>query len=128
MKQTSIDAYNTIKENGLLSKMRMEVYDCLHAWGDMTGRELNRHLGGVSFHKRLSELQNLGVIETDGERPCDVTGQVSTVWRVNGCLPVRADVDGRPTRKDLLKRIEFLEAENADLREQLREEQLIFNM
>lgn len=88
---TSRKAYYEIKREGLLSRSRMQVYECLYHNGAMTGRELNETLGNDSAHKRLSELHKRGVITKKGKRDCRITGRTATVWVVTEALPSEPD-------------------------------------
>ena len=42
IRQTSIDCYNKIKAEGLLSKRRLEVYEILFHHGQLTANEIVR--------------------------------------------------------------------------------------
>jgi len=87
-KRTSIKAFKEITEEGLLSKMRYKVYKELYLNGPATGSELNNRLDGYSYHKRLSELRDLGVVEEICTRKCNVSNRLATVWNViYGRLP-----------------------------------------
>lgn len=92
LRRTSCDAYETIKANGLLSRMRWQVYSQLYRHGPQTARELGDALASpgmtmTSYHKRCSELERLGVARTIGKRKCGITGFVSMVWDVTDELP-----------------------------------------
>ena len=87
MRQTSIQAYKQIEANGLLSRVRWMVYSHLFHHGPLTGGELNRQMGGGGYHKRLSELESLGVIVGTGIRVCSVTGMKCEQWDVTCALP-----------------------------------------
>ena len=78
MRYESIDAYYDIKP--LLSKMREKVLLCVLNNGPCTGRQINKILNSQSAHKRLSELERLGLIEPGGCGKCPITGQESTLW------------------------------------------------
>lgn len=115
VRQTSIDVYHRIKAEGLLSKMRWEVYDVLFREGPLTGKELDRKLGTDSAHKRLSELKQLGVIADSGEkvRPCTVSGELVVEWDVTAALPEKATTppkqsSPRPSSGELSKAVEDL--------------------
>ena len=65
---TSDTAWKRINEEGLLSPMRLRVYNALCQFGPATSGELTIHLlksgpntGNPSFHKRLAELEAQGV-------------------------------------------------------------------
>lgn len=92
MRQTSIETYQQIEEGGLLSEMRWTVYRTLFHHGPLTGRELNQRLGegattSASYHKRLSELELLGVAYVTRERVCTITGRNACEWDVTDKLP-----------------------------------------
>lgn len=116
MRQTSIQAYQQIEAHGLLSRVRWVVYSHLFRHGPLTGSELNSQLGGVSFHKRLSELERLGVVYTMGKRNCDVTGMECEQWDVTAGLPVGASTSGtpRPSRTEFGQALAELRVVHSD--------------
>lgn len=87
-RQTSIDVFNQIREEGLLSRMRWLVYSWLYDNGPATGRELNEGMGIPHAHVRLHELRNRQAVVELGNRKCRITGQTSIEWDVTGNLPV----------------------------------------
>lgn len=94
MRQTSIDCYNEIKANGLLSKRRMEVYEILFNHGAMTANEIVRkskisypNTNPSSFHARLSELKKYGVIIEVGEKKDVISGNNCYIWDLTDRLP-----------------------------------------
>lgn len=96
IRDTSIHAYQTIKDNGLLSERRWQVYDCLYHHGPATGNELllkfTERFGKFNGNSpvvtsRLSELRDLGVAVEVRERPCTITGHNAIEWAVLDCLP-----------------------------------------
>ena len=96
VRSTSLEAYNMIKENGLLSKRKWEVYDILFRLGPLTAhevvgvaRENYPNANQTSFNARLSELVNLGCIEVVGEKINVTSGALNFLWDVNGRLPVK---------------------------------------
>lgn len=86
MRQTSIDAWEDIKASGVLGLEQLRAYECLFRHGPLTGREIDDRLG-VDMHKRLSELERLGVVKCNGKRECRVTGRQVHEWDVT---PYRA--------------------------------------
>lgn len=90
---TSRKAYREIKREGLLSDARMRVYEALCTEGAMTGRELDEYLGSESAHKRLSELESLGVAESVEKRKCSITGRTAKLWRTTEELPSESNSD-----------------------------------
>ena len=79
-RQTSIDCYHKIKSEGLLSKMRLRVYEAILNNAPCTSAEalstmLSEHSAITSSRARFTELRELGVIYEKGERACTVTGR-----------------------------------------------------
>lgn len=94
MRTTSIRVYREIKESGLLSRMRWRVYRVVFKHGPLTAHELDTHLAApeetkTSYHKRLSELERVGVCRVVGERPCTITGRSALLWDVTDNLPTK---------------------------------------
>lgn len=94
MRSTSIKAYNEIKENGLLSKRRFEVYDYLYHHGAKTQNEVARYYqklypnaGARSWGARFAELKELGVIKEVGTKADSVSGHTTILWDVTENLP-----------------------------------------
>ena len=92
-RQTSIDCYNEIKEEGLLSTMRFKVYEAIlkkapctsgEAFAIMTTKE-----NQISQSRaRFTELRELGVIYEKGEKQCSITGRTAIEWDLTDRLPV----------------------------------------
>ena len=92
-RQTSIDCYNQIKEQGLLSNMRFKVYEAIlkkapctsgEAFATMTTKE-----NQISQSRaRFTELRELGVIYEKGEKKCSITGRNVIEWDLTDRLPV----------------------------------------
>mgnify|MGYP003660184696 FL=1 len=89
-RQTSIDCYNEIKEQGLLSNMRFEVYSALLSIGKpSTTREVYETMNVLKQEAtRFTELRNLGVIYEVQNRKCTITGRTSIEWGLTDRLPV----------------------------------------
>ena len=92
MRQTSIDCYNAIKAEGLLSKRRFETYEAMVKIAPCTASEVQKSInyfdGGRDCMKRISELNKLGVIYDKGTRTCNVTGRNVVEWDLTDRLPV----------------------------------------
>tara|TARA_R110002051_G_scaffold2277_1_gene11778 strand:+ start:2488 stop:2910 length:423 start_codon:yes stop_codon:yes gene_type:complete len=92
-RQTSIDCYNQIKEQGLLSNMRFKVYEAIlkkapctsgEAFATMTTKE-----NQISQSRaRFTELRELGVIYERGEKQCSITGRNVIEWDLTDRLPI----------------------------------------
>jgi hypothetical protein len=107
VRQTSIAAYNQIKADGTLSRMRWKVYDYLFHHGPLTRTEVDMGLKGPgevnpSYHKRLSELERQGVVTTVGRKTCNITGKECELWDVTAlATPIPFDATSKsPSRKE----------------------------
>lgn len=99
VRQTSLDAYQQITKNNLLSKMRYAAYDLLYRHGPATANELikeatkesesyeNKRTIHRSLHKRLTELVQRGVATETQERECRITGRRVIEFDVTANLP-----------------------------------------
>jgi hypothetical protein len=106
---TSIEAYNHIKEKGLLTGMRMAVYDAIYKSGECTSGEAfanylsdNDKSGFITQSRaRFTELREMGVVYEKYERPCKITGRTAIVWALTGDLPI-------PLAKKITKKQKFI--------------------
>ena len=91
-RQTSIECYNEIRANGLLSKRRFEVYEALLSSAPCTSSEAIRNakttFGVFGVSSRFTELRDLGVIYEVRTRECTVTGRNVIEWDLTDRLPV----------------------------------------
>lgn len=94
IRQTSVETYHEIKNNGLLSELRLLVYETLFHHGPMTQMELCQFLRSDAYSydrqsltPRFAELLDRGVIEFIGKRTCRVTGRDVLDWDVTSSLP-----------------------------------------
>ena len=103
IRQTSIDCYNKIKANGLLSKRRLQTLEVLIKIAPCTATELQNSMdyndGGRDCMKRLSELRDLGVIYEKTERNCSITGRNVIEWDLTDKIPINRKVITN-TKKD----------------------------
>ena len=92
IRQTSLDSYKTIQENGLLPRLKWETYTALFEHGPCTARELFYKAGwhhdknNHNISSRLGELRDLGTVYEVEERPCQYTGIDVIVWDVTANL------------------------------------------
>lgn len=108
MKNTSIEAYWEILDDATLGQMQREAATEIARYGTLTGRELDDALKSVSAHKRLSELEEMGVIEVKELRACKITGREVEAWGMTGKKPVRVvgkktAAVSRPTKAQLAR-------------------------
>jgi len=91
IRQTSIDCYNEIKANGLLSKRRLEVYKALLSTAPCTSseaiRNANTTFGVFGVSSRFTELRDLGVIYEKDVRKCKIRGRNVIEWDLTDTLP-----------------------------------------
>ena len=105
VRQTSIDCYNQIKAEGLLSKRRLQVYEILLENGSLTGTEVailfkqkfqsSNHSEGI--RNRLTELLDRGVVYEKGIVTCKTTNRKVSLWDLTDNLP--KDIANKPSRK-----------------------------
>ena len=93
IRQTSIDCYYQIKEEGLLSKMRFKVYEAILRKAPCTSAEalstiLSKNSAITSSRARFTELRELGVIYEVQNRKCTITSRTSIEWDLTDRLPV----------------------------------------
>ena len=93
-RQTSIDCYNQIKEEGLLSNMRFRVYEAILRKAPCTSAEvlstmLSKNSAITSSRARFTELRELGVIYEVQNRKCNITGRTSIEWDLTDRLPIK---------------------------------------
>lgn len=97
VRDTSIDAYYEIRDNGLLSERRFEVYDCLYRIKEGTASEVfqefrkvyGKNISSNGSGSRLSELRDMGVIQEKGTKVCPITGQTVILWTTTNQLPTK---------------------------------------
>jgi hypothetical protein len=92
-RQTSIDCYNQIKAQGLLSKQRFEVYEAICNSAPCTSSEAMRgRLNSTNVlsqsRARFTELRELGVIYEKGFKKCTLTGRNVIEWDLTDRLPI----------------------------------------
>jgi hypothetical protein len=88
-RQTSVEVWKKINQQGLLPQMRLDVYNWLYRHGPATRNEVADSIGMVrnDASTRLRELKIQGVVYEVRERPCTVTGHVIIEWDVTANLP-----------------------------------------
>lgn len=120
-RQTSIEAYNQIKENGLLTGLQFKVYDALYHYGPATQQELwfrcFKETQARNIMPRFAELQRLGVIDSLQKKPCDISGRNCMVWDVTDRLPAKPQPKQTKDQiiKELKDKVNAMEAQIMDL-------------
>jgi len=95
VRDTSIKIYNEIKNNGLLSKRRFQVYEVLFDYGPLTGAQVARIVikkygsWGYSetIRNRLTELRDWGCVSELDTVVCPISGNSVNLWDVTLKLP-----------------------------------------
>jgi len=93
VRYTSAQTYYDIKANGLLSKLRFEVYEWLFHNGPATAKQVVNALtkgseSSSTYNSRLSELRDQGVVTEVGITTCKESHQEVILWDVNSNLPM----------------------------------------
>jgi len=85
VRRISIEAYRNIKENGLLSRRRFEVYSWLFENGPATATQIANGLrkqdtNSSNVRARLNEMRSMGCTFEVEEVKCEHTGQTVILW------------------------------------------------
>lgn len=105
MRYTSIEAYNKIKENGLLGRLQFKVYEHVFKNKPITQKKTCVSFGmrdERSITPRFAELRRYGVLRTCGEIACEYTGFTVDLWETTNELPVKTKQE---TNKAKIKRL-----------------------
>ena len=92
---TSINCYNQIKAEGLLSKLRLRTLNAMLYSAPCTAGELQSYIDQNQIQvkhawKLLSQLRDLGVIYEKSERKCKVTDRLVIEWDLTDKLPIKS--------------------------------------
>jgi len=88
MQQTSLEAYENIKNTGQLGRRQEEIFIAFHTYGPHTNLEISE-LIGLPINQvtpRVLELRKRNVLVLDSERPCEVSGRSALVWKVSSMI------------------------------------------
>ena len=121
IRNTSIETYKQIQNEGLLSKRRFQVYNVLYNNGPLTGAQVAvrvKKLYGSwgqseTIRNRITELRDAGVVTELNEVICPVSGRKVILWATNNNLPSKA-IKKHLTKNEI---IEHLKRENRELRQ-----------
>lgn len=97
MRQTSIESFHRIKENGVLTKMELMVYEAIFSIGPATIKEICVNLAPVpetSISPIFARLERKGTIKTVSKRKCKITGNMVLEWDCTSGVPA----DAKPVR------------------------------
>ena len=112
-RQTSIDCYNQIKAEGLLSKLRLATHYAMLYSAPCTAGELQIYIdkNGIKVKhawKLLSQLRDLGVVYEKTERKCNVTGRVVIEWDLTDRLPIKPTTTSNTKKQRVSDTLEAL--------------------
>jgi hypothetical protein len=107
MRKTSLDIYRQILDSGFINDSQKLVYSYLCDHGPTSTGKVNKILQRPdevhpSYHRRVEELEVLGLTCRVGKGPCPVTGNSVDLWDVTANVPVKPDPP--PKKPDLLTR------------------------
>jgi hypothetical protein len=100
-RQTSIECYRKIKDNGLLSKIRLKVMGRVLELAPCTATEveayMNVHDGMKGTWRVMTWLSEAGVVYETGTRACKISGHNCIEWDLTDRLP------GKVAKKQMVK-------------------------
>lgn len=111
IRQTSIDAFNTIKENGMLGEMEWDAYRIMYEHGPMTageGAQLSKQTRN-DFASILTRLRKKRVMQEVGVRKCSVTGMEVILWDVTDGLPHKVKLKKKQNIHEAIKILETVD-------------------
>jgi hypothetical protein len=105
VRPTSWLCLKQIRDEGLVGQMQLTVLELLVEHGPLTGREVDQLLAApgatrTSFHKRLPELERLGLVRVLPARQCAISGRLAVAWQAVDALP--SAPAARPTKLERL--------------------------
>ena len=97
IRETSIEAFNEIKNNGLLSERRQRVYEIIFKLGAMSGAQVaneyykryGRTSASETIRNRITELRDMGVVKEVGKMLDVNTGMSVIKWEITNKLPTK---------------------------------------
>lgn len=123
VRETSVEAYRAIVDNGMLSRRRLQVYEILYQNGPLAGAQVaylfaQRH-GKTSrsetVRNRITELRDLGVVKEVGWTVDPNTKMRVIQWDVTSKLP-GAEKKKPSKRKAVVALVEAADYALAELR------------
>lgn len=86
VRETSVQTYHEIEDEGLLGEMQLKVFNALKELGEASDREIAHYLSAEdpnSVRPRRKELSDLDLIMEAGKRHCTVSGRMVLIWTIN---------------------------------------------
>jgi len=90
-RDTSIEAYNEIKNNHRLHSLQLMVYDCLYHHGPLSATEVSLKTDEAlnCISPRFSPLRDKGVVREVGSKISKQTGKRVIIWDVTSNVPTK---------------------------------------
>lgn len=85
MRQTSLLAYEELKEDKILGERQRIVFDLIKRFPDRTAVELtyfSDHTDPNYIRPRINELLKMGLVIESGKRKCRYSNKEAYTWRV----------------------------------------------
>jgi hypothetical protein len=84
VKDSSIETYHQIRDEGLLGTDQDKVYKYILANPDSTDREIADGFGCIPnrVRPRRKELVNMNLVQMHAKRVCEITGRKAYSWRI----------------------------------------------
>ena len=83
--ENSIKAFIELRDSGILNDRSIYIYEFILRCPDLTARELTKMMGKEDpnyIRPRITELVDMGLIESNGKRQCSITNKTVYVWKV----------------------------------------------
>ena len=87
VRETSLRAYEEIRDSGILSQRQVQAYEVFYKHGPLTGNELSDKMGIPGQWKLCSIMKKRGVLKEVGLKVCRITGREVIAWDVTDNLP-----------------------------------------
>ena len=103
-RQTSLDAYTHLVQNGKLARKNAVVYEYLYVNGATTQKECEVSMDDKTYtiRPRFAQLKQMGLIHEVGKKVCPNTGKKNILWDVTDRVYPLAK-RRNPTAKELTK-------------------------
>lgn len=126
IRETSVEAYRSIRDNGSLSENQLRVYAIIYEHGPLIGSKVSeryKEMFPTATHSevvrnRITDLFNMGLVKEVGRDVDPQTKRPSIVWDVTPNLPKKV-VKVKSLRqqlKDLAEKLSKANDENFELR------------
>jgi len=85
MRQTSLQAYQELKDSGKLGERQLLVYEAIKRLKCATDTEITKFMGFSDPNRirpRRNELVRFGLVEEKERRNCNITNRKAIVWGI----------------------------------------------